>query len=74
MQNVNSIVFSIFTAEATVPYTHWHVYVPLEVGDRFLHMTHRVIIVSNCGKYLQNPFRDKKVMDRTQHIPSNRQC
>jgi hypothetical protein len=46
----------------------------LEVGDRLLLMTHLPIIVSNCGKYLQNPFKDKKVMDRTRHIPSNRQC
>jgi hypothetical protein len=32
----------------------------LEVGDRLLCMTHLIIIVSNCGKYLQNPFKDKK--------------
>jgi hypothetical protein len=44
----------------------------LEVGDRFLRMTYRLIIVNNYGKYLQNSFIDKKVMDRTQHIPSNR--
>jgi hypothetical protein len=30
--------------------------------------------VKNCDKYLQNPFTDKKVMDRTRHKPSNRQC
>jgi hypothetical protein len=46
----------------------------LEVGDRLLRMTHLFIIVSNCGKYLQNPFKNKKVIDRTRHIPSNRQC
>jgi hypothetical protein len=46
----------------------------LEVGDRLLRMTHLLIIVSNCGKYLQNPFKDKNVVDRTRHIPSNRQC
>jgi hypothetical protein len=46
----------------------------LEVGDRLLRMTHRLIIVNNWGKYLQNPFKDKKVMDRTRHIPLNRQC
>jgi hypothetical protein len=46
----------------------------LVVGDQFLRTTHRLIIVNKCGKYLQNPFIDKKVMDRTQHIPSNRQC
>jgi hypothetical protein len=46
----------------------------LEVGNRLLCMAHRLIIVNNCGKYLQNPFKDKKVMDRTRHIPSNRQC
>jgi hypothetical protein len=46
----------------------------LEVGDRLLRMTHLLTIVSNCGKYLQNPFKDNKVMDRTRHIPSNRQC
>jgi hypothetical protein len=46
----------------------------LEVGDRLMRITHRLIIVNNCGKYLQNPFKDKKVMDRTQHIPSNRKC
>jgi hypothetical protein len=46
----------------------------LEVGDRLLRMTHRLIIVNNCGKYLQNPFIDKKVINQTQHIPSNRQC
>jgi hypothetical protein len=46
----------------------------LEVGDQLLRMTHRLIIVNNCGKYLQNPFKDKKVMDLTRHIPSNRQC
>jgi hypothetical protein len=38
-----------------------------------LRMTHCLIIVNNCGKYLQNPFKDKKVMDRTRHIPWNRQ-
>jgi hypothetical protein len=36
-------------------------------------MIHRFIIVNNCGKYLQNPFKDKKVLDRTWHISSNRQ-
>jgi hypothetical protein len=46
----------------------------LEVGERLLRMTHCLIIVNNCGKNLQNPFKDKKVMDRTRHIPSNRQC
>jgi hypothetical protein len=46
----------------------------LEVGDRLLHITHCLIIVNNCSKYLQNPFKDMKVMDRTRHIPSNRQC
>jgi hypothetical protein len=46
----------------------------LEVGDQLLRMTHRLIIVNNCGKYLQNPFKDKKVMDQTRLIPSNRQC
>jgi hypothetical protein len=45
-----------------------------EVGDRLLRMTHRLIIVNNCGKYIQNPFKDKKVINRTWHIPSNRQC
>jgi hypothetical protein len=40
----------------------------LEVGDRLLRMTHLLIIVSNCGKYLQNPFKDKKVMDQTPQI------
>jgi hypothetical protein len=30
--------------------------------------------LNNCGKYLQNSFKDKKVMDRTWHMPSNRQC
>jgi hypothetical protein len=45
-----------------------------EVGDRLLRMTNCFIIVNNCGKYLQNPFKDKKVIDRTQHIQSNRQC
>jgi hypothetical protein len=45
----------------------------LEVGDRLLRMAHCLIIVNNCDKYLQNPFTDKKVMDRTRHIPSNRQ-
>jgi hypothetical protein len=45
-----------------------------KVGDRLLRMTHRPIVVSNCCKYLQNPFKEKKVMDRTRHIPSNRQC
>jgi hypothetical protein len=44
----------------------------LEVGDRLLRITHRLIIVNNCGKYLQYPFTDKKVMGWTQHIPSNR--
>jgi hypothetical protein len=33
----------------------------LEVGDRLLRMTHLLIIVSNCGKYLQNSFKDKKL-------------
>jgi hypothetical protein len=46
----------------------------LDVSDRLLRMTHRLILVNNCGKYLQNPFKVKKVMDRTRHIPSNRQC
>jgi hypothetical protein len=46
----------------------------LKVGDWFLCMTHCLIIVNNYGKYLQNSFIDKKVMDQTQHIPSNRQC
>jgi hypothetical protein len=45
-----------------------------EVGIRLLCKTHRLIIVNNCGKYLQNLFKDKKVMDRTRHVPSNRQC
>jgi hypothetical protein len=45
----------------------------LEGGDRLLRVTHH-LIVNNCGKYLQNPFKHKKFMDRTQHIPSNRQC
>jgi hypothetical protein len=35
----------------------------LKVGDQFLRMTHRLIIVNNYGKYLQNPFIDKKVME-----------
>jgi hypothetical protein len=48
--------------------------VTLEVGDLLLCMTHCLIIVNNCGKYLQNPFKGKKVIDRTRHIPSNRQC
>jgi hypothetical protein len=46
----------------------------LKVGDTLLRMTHHLIIVNNCGKYFQNPFKDKKVIDRTRHIPSNRQC
>jgi hypothetical protein len=46
----------------------------LKVGDWFLRMTHRLNIVNNYGKYLQNPFIDKKVMDRKRHIPSNRRC
>jgi hypothetical protein len=41
----------------------------LEVGDWLLRMTRLLIIVNNCGKYLQNPFKDK-----TRHIPSNKQC
>jgi hypothetical protein len=52
----------------------WPTKVTLKVGDRLLRMTHLPIIVSNCGKNLQNPFKDIKVMDRTQHKPSNRQC
>jgi hypothetical protein len=39
-----------------------------------LRMTYCLIILIKYGKYLQNPFIDKKVMDRTRHIPSNRQC
>jgi hypothetical protein len=48
----------------------------LDLGGRWpvLRMTHCLIIVNNCCKYLQNPFKDKEVMDRTRHIPSNRQC
>jgi hypothetical protein len=46
----------------------------LEVGDQLLRMAHHLIIVKNSGKYLQNPFKYKKVMDRTRHLPSNRQC
>jgi hypothetical protein len=34
------------------------------IGDRLLRMTHHLIIVNNCGKYLQNPFKDK-FMDHT---------
>jgi hypothetical protein len=53
----------------------WPPSVTLEEGDRFFfRMTHCLIIVNNNGKYLQNPFIDKKVMERTRHIPSNRQC
>jgi hypothetical protein len=37
----------------------------LEVSDRLLRMTHRLIILNNCGKYLENPFKDMKV--RTGH-------
>jgi hypothetical protein len=46
----------------------------LEVGDQLLRMTHCLIIVNNCGKYFQNPCKIKKVIRRTRHIPSNRQC
>jgi hypothetical protein len=45
----------------------------LERGDLLLRMTHRLNIVNNCGKYLQDPFKDKKVIDQTRHTPSNRQ-
>jgi hypothetical protein len=45
----------------------------LEVGDWWLRMSHCLIFLNNYGKYLQNPFNDKKVMDRTRHIPSNSQ-
>jgi hypothetical protein len=34
----------------------------LEAGDQLLRMAHRLIIVNNCGKYLQIPFKDKNVM------------
>jgi hypothetical protein len=44
----------------------------LEVCDRLLRITHRLIIEKNCGKYIQNPFKDKKVIDRTRQIPSKR--
>jgi hypothetical protein len=37
-------------------------------------MTHRLIIVTICAKYLQNPLIYEKVMDRTQNIPYNRIC
>jgi hypothetical protein len=46
----------------------------LEVGDRLLRMTHRLIIMNNCDKYLQNPFKYKKVMDRSGNKTSTRQC
>jgi hypothetical protein len=45
-----------------------------EVGDRLLCMTHRLIIVTICDKYLQNPSIYKNVMDRTRNIPCNRLC
>jgi hypothetical protein len=37
----------------------------LKVGDRLLRMTHCLIIVNNCGKYLQNPFKEKNGPDTT---------
>ena len=43
----------------------------LEAGDLLLSMTHLLIIVSNCGKNLQNPFRDRE--DQTRDILSKRQ-
>jgi hypothetical protein len=46
----------------------------LEVGMQVLRMTHRLIIVTTCGKYLQNPLIYEKVMDWTQNIPFNRLC
>jgi hypothetical protein len=39
-----------------------------------LGMTHCLIIVTICGKYLQNPLIFEKVMDQTQNIPCNRLC
>jgi hypothetical protein len=46
----------------------------LEVVDWLLHMSHWLINVNNYGKYLQNPIKDKKVIDRIRNIPSHRQC
>jgi hypothetical protein len=44
----------------------------LEVGVQVLCMTYRLIIVTICAKYFQNPLIYEEVMDRTQNIPYNR--
>jgi hypothetical protein len=48
----------------------------LDLGGRWPVFAHDTSsdYLNNYGKYLQNPFIDKKVMDRLRHIPSNRLC
>jgi hypothetical protein len=37
-------------------------------------MTYRLIIVTICAKYFQNPLNYEEVIDRTQNIPYYRLC
>jgi hypothetical protein len=41
----------------------------LEVGLQVLRMTHRLIIVSVCGKYLQNPLIYEKIWTHNKIYP-----
>jgi hypothetical protein len=46
----------------------------LEVGVQVLCMTYRLINITICAKYFQNPFNNVEVIDQTQNIPYNRLC
>jgi hypothetical protein len=46
----------------------------LDVGVHVLRMTYRLIIVTFCAKYFQNPLNYKEVIDWTQNIPYNGLC
>jgi hypothetical protein len=47
----------------------------LEVGMQVLRMTHRLIIVTFCDKYFQNPLiYEKSYGPDSKHIPFNRLC
>jgi hypothetical protein len=37
-------------------------------------MRYRLIIVTICAKYFQNPLNYEEVIDQTQNIPYNRLC
>jgi hypothetical protein len=45
-----------------------------EVGVQVVCMTYRLINITICTKYFQNPLNYEEVIDRTQNIPYDRLC